>query len=187
MSKEEDKKKKKHKLQNRWKFWSEGVKETWSNETFKESLKDLGSFNTIEDFWEIYAQQNLSQIQTLKKNENIHLFRITKDGNEIKPKWEDYENSLGGEWVFRVIKDVGPKVWEALLFGVIGEQFDEQLEKDEICGLTVSGRPNDFVFKLWNKNANSKKKDDIFKKIQELIPDITIQTPFYKPHFQEQK
>jgi hypothetical protein len=54
-----------------------------------------------------------------------------------------------------------------------------------ICGVTVSARPIDFVFQLWTAKEDSKKRQEILERIQELLKGCgEVKSPFYKPHKQ---
>jgi hypothetical protein len=106
-------------LENSWKIWYEKVNLTndWSN---TDHIKDLCEFSTVQEFWSCF--NNLPPLEVLKAKESFHLMRKNDKGG-IRPIWEDEENKLGGEWIFRVGKDTADKVWSELVFAVIGEQY----------------------------------------------------------------
>jgi hypothetical protein len=106
-------------LENKWRIWYEKINPTndWSS---TEHIKDLCDFGTIQEFWSCF--NNLPPLEVLKAKESFHLMKKNQNGG-IKPVWEDPENKGGGEWIFRVSKDVADKVWSELVFAVIGEQY----------------------------------------------------------------
>lgn len=52
----------------------------------------------------------------------------------IKPMWEDPEHSQGGAWSFCARKGHSDMLWENLLLGLIGEQFELAYE---VTGIVV--------------------------------------------------
>ena len=73
---------------------------------------------------------------------------------------------------------------------VIGEQYHTALQPgDEICGLSVSQRPTDNIFRIWNmKCGNEVDQKKIYERtieiLTEQVKDIAqiIQTPYYRKH-----
>ena len=70
----------------------------------------------MEGFWALY-----SYIERSDKINNCE-FHIFKNG--IKPMWEDGGNKRGGKIALRLRKGLAARLWEQLLLGVIGEQFE---------------------------------------------------------------
>jgi translation initiation factor 4E len=66
-----------------------------------------------------------------------------------RPVWEDPLNISGGKWILRLRKGVADRLWEDLVLGVIGEQFDEE---DEICGCVLSVRSQEDILSVWNRD-----------------------------------
>ena len=91
---------------------------------YEESMKVLGSFQTIEHFWRIY--DHMQRPNEFKSTTDYHLF---KDG--IKPTWEDPANKNGGKWMVRLKKGLASRYWEDTVLAIVGEQFDVG---HEICG-----------------------------------------------------
>jgi hypothetical protein len=89
-----EKKQKKLKLQGRWRFYSESftTKENWEQGNTENTLKDLGEFKYIQDFWSLY--NSMPQLTTLKKKESFHLMKVVNK-EPIKPIWEDKHNENG--------------------------------------------------------------------------------------------
>lgn len=78
---------------------------------------------------------------------DIHLFK-----ENLKPMWEEEGNRLGGKWILRLKKGLSTRLWELLLFAVIGEQFNVG---KEICGIVCSIRPQEDLISIWTKTANN--------------------------------
>jgi len=141
----------KHPLQNRWTLWYDnpaGKKTT--AEKWAENLKQIITFDTVEDFWRIY--NNIRPASKIALGSNYHLF---KEG--IEPKWEHEQNKRGGKWVITVSKGKNPKfdidnAWLWTLLACIGENFQEE---DEVCGAVVSVRQRQDRVALWTKTATN--------------------------------
>ncbi|KAG2388129.1 hypothetical protein C9374_000979 [Naegleria lovaniensis] len=183
-------------LKNKWRFWHEKVTtgDAWKS---LEHLSELCEFGTIQEFWSCF--NNLPDLSHLKVKESFHLMKNLNESTDvttkvqhlkIAPAWEDPYNVNGGEWVFRISKDVSDVVWRELVLAVIGEQYHSVLQPgDEICGLSVSQRPTDNVFKIWNKIVGTEEdQKKIYTRtievLSEQIKNIadSIQTPYYKKH-----
>jgi len=174
-------KEKKIRLGDKWKFWFEKgtSKESYNIQNISDNLLDKGDFKFIQDFWEIYGK--LDPLSKLLKKDSFHLFKVLPDGYSIKPLWEDKENALGGIWTFRVPADKASDCWQNLLLGVIGAQFEDCLDiQDSINGVSVSSRIGDYVFQIWNKQANAPNRQAIMKKAQDILQKYEIKSPFYK-------
>jgi translation initiation factor 4E len=93
-----------------------------------------------------------------------------------RPVWEDPLNLSGGKWIIRLKKGVADRIWEDLVLGIIGDQFDECTmdreqeegkvrngahdsgsegdsfwEWPEICGATLSVRQSEDILSVWNR------------------------------------
>jgi translation initiation factor 4E len=133
----------------------------------------VGNFNTVEGFWAHYS--HMVPAGELSSTSDIHIFR-----NNIRPMWEDEENKLGGKWVLRLRKGLASQMWENLVFGIIGNQFDVG---DEICGAVCSIRYQEDLISIWTKSARA---EDVSMKIKETmkrllsLPNSTVLD--YKAH-----
>jgi translation initiation factor 4E len=101
-----------------------------SNINYDANLRLVGTFNTVEKFWNYYA--HMTRPHDLIGHADIHMF---KDG--IKPLWEDDANKNGGKWIVRLKKGLANRCWENLILAILGEQF---MVGEEICGAVVSVR-----------------------------------------------
>jgi len=156
----------KHPLQYKWTLWyckADRAKQ------WEDCLKQVTSFDTVEDFWSLYNHIQLAS--GLSWGSDYYLF---KEG--IKPMWEDPQNINGGRWLIQVDKmqrnTVLDSYWLELLMAVIGEQFEDM--GDQICGAVVNVRTKGDKISLWTRDCNNydqlKKMGQILK--QKLnIPD----------------
>ena len=170
-----------HQLKSEWTFWflqpPVGSK---SNQTNYESLlKPLGTFSTIQDFWSIYLR--------LKRPKDLHDCGTTDYSlfhNNIRPVWEDSNNSSGGRLMFRVRKSgiASAKMWELLILALIGGELSSTLEEG-ICGLVFSIRPYEDIISVWTRHAHDmahiQEVRDMFKRTLQLNESVPLE---YKPH-----
>jgi translation initiation factor 4E len=166
-----------HAIETSWSFWFDKKPTKSSAETaenYESNLLKLGTFQSIESFWRHYA--HLKRPDSLPKNCNIHMFR-----SDLKPMWETFPK--GGCWNLKLekneIKDLC-KMWEELLFGCIGEVFEEP----DVVGVVLSIRAKENVLSVWNKD-NTRDPDSRFKigdKLKSILglhPNTPIE---YKKH-----
>ena len=75
-----------HPLQTAWTFWYDKKESKKTSTTeFRDRLKKLATFDTVESFWNIYL--HLKRPSVLEVNVNLYLFR---DGPNIVPMWEAF-------------------------------------------------------------------------------------------------
>ncbi|XP_065056330.1 eukaryotic translation initiation factor 4E type 2-like [Rhopilema esculentum] len=163
-----------HRLQFPYAFW---FSKRYSNKTssggYESSIKLIGSFSTVEQFWSYYAY--MVRPGDLPGNSNVHLFK-----HGIRPMWEDEANKEGGKWILRLRKGLASRYWENLILAILGEQF---MVDSELCGAVVSLRFQDDIISVWNKNAQDQNTinriRDTLRRILNL-PQNTIME--YKAH-----
>lgn len=138
----------KHPLQNRWVLWYDNPKKRHSTESWEENLKNVYTFDTVEDFWCLY--NNILVPTKLSIGSNYHLF---KEG--IRPMWEDPINAKGGKWIFtnpRSRKARLDECWLYVMLSLIGETLQDE---DDICGAVVSVRKAQDRIAIWSATANA--------------------------------
>ncbi|KAJ3003156.1 hypothetical protein HKX48_001926 [Thoreauomyces humboldtii] len=136
----------KHPLQNSWTLWFDNPQKRTGPQNWEKSLKNLITFDTVEDFWGVY--NNVVNASQLGHGSNYHLF---KEGT--RPMWEDPENKDGGKWVYTVpkAKNAGlDQNWLFTMLACVGESFPAS---DEICGAVISLRKQANRIALWTKDA----------------------------------
>jgi len=88
---------------NRWNIWysytnkNKKKKDNLKNK-FSKLLKEVISFDTVENFWRAY--NNLIPIKFLPSNSDFFFFK-----DYIKPEWEHCKNVNGGRWVYDIAWD----------------------------------------------------------------------------------
>lgn len=150
-----------HRLQSKWTFWADKKMATKSHQSFEDynqNLSRLGSFDTLEGFWRHYSW--LKSPDDLPRDTDFFCFR-----NQLVPAWETFPT--GGCWIVRVRKKNGviSRLWEELLFGAVGELFDNS----DIVGVTLSVRTRDDNLTVWNKTADNANKIVIGEKLKDIL------------------
>ena len=80
-------------------------------------MKPLAKFSTINQFWKMY--QHLKRPSSFEEATILNIFV-----EDIQPLWEAPEHQQAGCWNLRINKGFADKLWENLLLGMIGEQFE---------------------------------------------------------------
>lgn len=162
------------KLQYPYAFWfSKRYTKPASATNYESSIKLIGSFSSVEQFWAYYSY--MVRPCDLPGNSNIHLFK-----HGIRPMWEDEANQEGGKWILRLRKGLASRCWENLILAMLGEQF---MVESELCGAVISLRFQDDIISIWNKNASDQttmhRIRDTLRRVLNL-PQNTIME--YKAH-----
>ncbi|EGG06225.1 uncharacterized protein MELLADRAFT_29223, partial [Melampsora larici-populina 98AG31] len=136
-----------HPLRFEWVFWilHRSPNKKMNEEEFGKAMKRLGSCNSVETFYPLYLHLKRPSLQT--PIADIHLF-----SNPIKPVWEDPNNVKGGKWTIRLRKGLSDRLWESLVFSLIGE---EGIETQEICGAVLSIRKDEDLMTVWHRNGDN--------------------------------
>jgi Eukaryotic initiation factor 4E len=86
-------------LHGRWTLWFDNPKLAPPGSDWKENLKTMGSFRTIDTFWRIF--NNIKPASQISHNSNYSVFRYG-----MEPSWEDPSNCEGGKFVLTIPKKV---------------------------------------------------------------------------------
>ena len=175
------------KLQNNWTFWEHTkMPRNASDEDWANSIKEILTFSTMEEFWQIYSfMPRPSEVMFNGKsfpdieNRNIDGFSMFKTG--IKPAWEDPLNKNGCE--LRMIKgvtilDTLDLFWENILISLIGQAIEET---NEICGCRITDKskvgkgPSKSIFNIhiWLKYTDEDMIDKIKLRLNEILASGT--------------
>lgn len=163
----------KHPLTNKWVLWHDCPNKKITSHNWIENIKQIYTFNSLEDFWGIH--NNILKSSALSYGSNYYLF---KDG--IKPMWEDPANENGGKWSIQLKKKLEvDSIWLHTILNCIGENFyDEENDKDyntEITGVIVNIRKYQDKVNIWLKNKNNQKSIDyIGNKIKSIMDELSI-------------
>jgi translation initiation factor 4E len=98
----------------------------------------------------------------------------------ISPMWEDPAHTVGGAWTFRARRGHANQIWENLLLGLVGEQFELD---NEVTGIRIvvqaQGDNRDIdKFEVWFRHGKDEdvkaqvRKD--FLRIIELPSDTQL-------------
>lgn len=133
----------KHPLHNTWTLW---YYENDRKKSWEENLREITSFDTVEDFWSLY--NHIKMASELNTGCDYSLFK-----KGVRPMWEDNANKQGGRWLLNVDKKTNDidRYWLEVLMCMVGEAFDEY--SDEVCGATVNVRPRADKIGIWTADA----------------------------------
>lgn len=142
-------------------------------QSYDQTLKLVGVFNTVEKFWALYS--HIVRPSELGGHGDFHLFKYG-----IKPMWEDEANRDGGKWIVRLRKGLASRCWENLILAILGEQF---MVGEEICGAVISIRYQEDIISVWNKTSSDQATTirirDTLKRVLNLPPNTIME---YKTH-----
>ncbi|CAK60075.1 unnamed protein product (macronuclear) [Paramecium tetraurelia] len=163
-----------HKLSQNWVFWyaPRGRKAIAGSDHYDVNLKEIGEFNTVEEFYSYYCYlQRPSEVDIDNK---IMMFR-----KEHKPMWEECLD--GGTWIIHFKKresELLNKKWEALLLGC-WIWFDD----DNVIGVVLSIRERRNLLEIWLKDRKESEKIRIGEKLRVALEmDPNNLTFFFKEH-----
>ncbi|KAG9406760.1 hypothetical protein AC1031_003083 [Aphanomyces cochlioides] len=131
-----------HPLQTGWSLWfDKKMPKRTDVSTYQSNLQKIANFATVEDFWRHYI--HVKRPSQLPKDTNLYLFR---DQPNCAPMWEAFPN--GGCWILKIKKkaNVLGKMWQDLLFAVIGEAF----ETLNVVGIAMAIRSKEDMISVWN-------------------------------------
>eukprot|EP01012_Entosiphon_sulcatum_P050247 TRINITY_DN69030_c0_g1_i1.p1 TRINITY_DN69030_c0_g1~~TRINITY_DN69030_c0_g1_i1.p1 ORF type:complete len:232 (+),score=47.14 TRINITY_DN69030_c0_g1_i1:29-697(+) len=141
-----------------------------SAKAYEQSLIKLGSFTSLEGFYAYYSW--LQRPSTLQKLSSYHVFR-----NDTPPTWENYPD--GGHWLVTMKKANSAedkqrldRLWEQLLFALIGEEFEDP----DVVGVVVQLRGKEDVLSVWlAAKAPKFRVGEKLKQILHLGPSTIIE------------
>lgn len=124
-------------------------------------MKRLGSCDTVESFYSLYL--HIKRPSNQQPVSDLHFFV-----DPIKPAWEDPLNVGGGKWTIRLKKGLANRLWETLIFSLVGggleklisnsdsESLDEKEDREnrEICGAVLSIRRDEDILAVWHKTGS---------------------------------
>jgi hypothetical protein len=155
---------------------------------WKENMKELCSFSTVEDFWRNFNHlPRPSQVffdgecrKTVgPEGKTVEEYSLFKKG--IEPEWGDPENVVGGEWFCRQYfdSDVLDLYWENLVMAVVGETIEGAVphggnERDHINGCRIVDKSRQypmFKIEIWLHTRNEKVRDLIRDRVVDAMTD----------------
>jgi len=141
-------------------LWCHYEKDNWNLSGYKK----LYEINDAKSFWELF--NNWDNIGGLLGKQ----FFIMKKG--ITPRWEDKANYHGGCWSFKLNLDDYEEIWQMLSTLLMVDELSKNFS--DINGLSICLKKNEkVVIKIWNKNKNNYKIENLNKIIfEEYNPEI---------------
>ncbi|KAI9706675.1 MAG: eukaryotic translation initiation factor 4E [Candelina mexicana] len=137
----------KHPLMNTWTLWftkpPSGKGDNWN-----ELLKEVVTFDSVEEFWGIY--NNITPTSELALKSDYHLFK-----RGVRPEWEDQQNKHGGKWAygFKEKRTVPiDELWLHVMLAAIGETLEQEGD-DEVMGVVVNVRKGFYRIGLWTRTV----------------------------------
>ncbi|RPA83943.1 eukaryotic translation initiation factor 4E [Ascobolus immersus RN42] len=138
----------KHPLMNKWTLWFTKPPSGKGENNWADSLKEVVTFDSVEEFWGIY--NNITKTSELAQKSDYHLFKAG-----IRPEWEDVQNKHGGKWAFQ-FKKTSPcpidQIWLHVMLAAIGETLEPEGE-GEVMGVVVNVRKGMFRVGLWTRTV----------------------------------
>lgn len=135
----------KHPLSNRWTLWFTKPA-TGKGDNWNELLKEVITFESVEEFWGIY--NNITPVSDLALKSDYHLF---KEG--VRPEWEDPQNKHGGKWsyLFKEKRSIDiDKLWLDTMLAAIGEMLEDE-DDGEVMGVVVNVRKGFYRIGVWTR------------------------------------
>ncbi|GAA5879817.1 hypothetical protein JCM16303_004191 [Sporobolomyces ruberrimus] len=111
--------------------------------------------------------------------------------SSIAPAWEDAANVGGGRWVLRLRKGVADRVWEEVVYALVGDRIGgEENDRvgEKINGVVLSVRKDEDILSLWVAPSNRTERDIIRDSLRTVLAPLLTSTSTanlqldYKPH-----
>ncbi|KAF3933494.1 hypothetical protein ABW19_dt0209336 [Dactylella cylindrospora] len=158
----------KHPLMNKWTLWftkpPSGAK---SDNQWADSLKEVVTFDSVEEFWGIY--NNITKTSDLALKSDYHLFKVG-----IRPEWEDPANKHGGKWAYQFKeKKTVPidELWLHTMLAAIGETLEKETDK-EVMGVVINVRKGFYRIGLWTRTIGTGGDGKSQKEAREALLEI---------------
>jgi translation initiation factor 4E len=179
-----------------WVLWEHAGGTNKDPNKWKENMKELCSFKTVEGFWQYFNHlPRPSEVffdgESRKKigveGKTIEEYSLFKKG--IEPEWTDPENVKGGEWFCRQFfeSDVLDLYWQNLIMGIIGEAIDAGIEGGNdlsyVNGVRIMDKGKGyqmFKIELWLNTRDPVIKEALRERLLEIITEG--QPPSRKGH-----
>ncbi|KAJ0115795.1 hypothetical protein N8I77_012878 [Diaporthe amygdali] len=137
----------KHPLAHDWTLWftkpPSGKGDNWND-----LLKQVITFNSVEEFWGIY--NNIAPVSDLALKSDYHLFQAG-----VRPEWEDPQNKHGGKWSYQ-FKDKRSvnidELWLHVMLAAIGNTLEDE-EDGEVMGVVVNVRKAFYRIGVWTRTV----------------------------------
>ncbi|EEB08090.1 translation initiation factor eIF4E 4F complex subunit [Schizosaccharomyces japonicus yFS275] len=136
-----------HKLNDEWTLWF--LKPPAQGLEWSDLLKEVISFQTVEEFWGIF--NNISKASMLPAKSDYSYFI-----KGIRPEWEDPQNMNGGKWAYQN-RHRGSNVdelWLCTVLCAIGGTLDPTGR--EVTGVVCNMRKGFYRIAVWTRSCTDK-------------------------------
>ncbi|SCZ87702.1 BZ3500_MvSof-1268-A1-R1_Chr2-2g05168 [Microbotryum saponariae] len=181
-------------------------KEKESREEWEGGVVRLGGFSSIESLHPFLAHLTCPSALPASVASTAHLFDATSESSlppqsnvisdlnifrsPIAPAWEDTANTGGGRWVLRLRKGVADRVWEEVVYALVGERIggDDERIDSKVNGVVLSVRKDEDILSLWCAPTSREQRDLIREALRAALePLLTLTSSTnlqldYKPH-----
>lgn len=160
----------KHPLRDSWTLWY--FKNDKSVKRWEDNLKQVFTFDTIEDFWGLVHY--LVPPSSLPIGCDYSLFKTG-----IAPMWEDPRNRRGGRWLLNLERGLPEssgsprtshnnldRLWLEVLLILVGAQ--DETTADTVNGAVLNARPKGDKISLWMSISEG---DDVIKNVGRRVKD----------------
>lgn len=171
-----------------WVLWEHKSAEKKDPSKWKENMKQLCEFSTVEEFWsyfnhlprpsEVFFDGDCRK-KVGPEGKTIEEYSLFKKG--IEPEWGDPQNVIGGEWFCRQYfeLDVLDLYWQNLVMGIVGETIEdgvdeEKTQEDHINGARVVDKSRNFPMyrlEVWINTRDDKVKSRLKERLMECLTD----------------
>ncbi|GAA5983974.1 hypothetical protein JCM5350_001811 [Sporobolomyces pararoseus] len=176
-------------------------------EEWEEGVVKLGGFSSIESLHPFLAHlvppsalpsslhTSFSIFNPDSTESAPHPINVICDYNifrsSIAPAWEDAANVGGGRWVLRLRKGVADRVWEEVVYALVGDRLTgEENDRvgEKINGVVLSVRKDEDILSLWVAPSNRTERDIIRDSLRAVLAPLLTSTSAsnlqldYKPH-----
>ncbi|XP_041449438.1 LOW QUALITY PROTEIN: eukaryotic translation initiation factor 4E1 [Drosophila obscura] len=134
-----------HPLNNEWTMW---YVEPDRAKTWEQTLHQITSFKTVENFWSLYY--HIKTPSQIKIGSDYCMFKAG-----VRPMWEDEANVKGGRWIVSFPKSATGDLnfyWEYSLLSLIGEFCEHS---PDLCGAVVNIRQKADKIALWTADGSN--------------------------------
>lgn len=167
----------KHLLNTAWTLWHHGSQSTdW---TIKGYTK-IATFNTIEEFWEIYnVLPTVSCDMWFLMRGETPSISGRPAYKQVLPIWEDERNLQGGSFKFKIHNSDVDNIWLTLSLFLISESMCKKEDAIYLSGISCSSKRNDYcTVSVWNLDAT---RND-YSNFPTNIPGISFSKSMFEPH-----
>ncbi|KAL5327818.1 hypothetical protein ACEPPN_005524 [Leptodophora sp. 'Broadleaf-Isolate-01'] len=121
-------------------------KDNFNGDNWNDLLKEVITFNSVEEFWGVY--NNIAPVSELALKSDYHLFK-----ENVRPEWEDPQNKHGGKWSYQFKEKRNVPIddlWLHVMLSAIGETLEDE-DDGELMGVVVNVRKGFYRIGVWTR------------------------------------